>query len=292
VCTVAVKVHDVARIQRKNLNSPDERRPFPHGLGEFTAVGNVSIGRGRLEPGWRWSVDIKPLAGTAFCEIHHVQILLAGRMHVQMDDGESADIETWDLVDIPPGHDTWVIGDEAVITLDLSGNVAGFALPSTNDRVLATMLMTDIVDSTATAARLGDAAWKQVLGAHNRAVRQELERHRGHEVNTTGDGFLATFGSAVGAIRCAMAIRDATERLGIAIRAGVHTGEVELLPNDIGGVAVHVLARITALAGPREILVSAATRGLVEGSGLRFEDHGAHPVKGIETAVEVFRLAS
>jgi class 3 adenylate cyclase len=111
-------------------------------------------------------------------------------------------------------------------------------------------------------------------------------------VNTTGDGFLAMFGSAAGALRCAMAMLDATRLLGVELRIGVHTGEVELLPNDIGGVAVHAAARITTLGGPSEIIVSSVTRGLVEGSGLRFEERGRHQLKGLQQPIEVYVLAT
>jgi class 3 adenylate cyclase len=147
-----------------------------------------------------------------------------------------------------------------------------------------------IVDSTLTATGVGDAAWKQVLAEHNRLIRAQLERFRGREVNTTGDGFLATFGSAAGALRSALATRDAIRGLGIELRIGVHTGEVDVLPNDIGGVAVHAAARIMALGGASEIIVSSVTRGLVEGSGFRFSERGQHQVKGLERPIEVFLL--
>jgi class 3 adenylate cyclase len=156
---------------------------------------------------------------------------------------------------------------------------------------VTTLLMSDIVDSTRTAERLGDAIWKQLLADHNRIVRAQFDRFRGREVNTTGDGFLATFGSAAGAIHSAEAMRDGVSRLGIELRIGIHTGEVEVLPNDIGGVAVHAVARIMALGQQSEIIVSSVTRGLVEGSGLRFQERGRHIVKGLEQPIEVFLLA-
>jgi class 3 adenylate cyclase len=278
-------------IRRMNFDEPGQTRRFPHGFGQMAEVGPLAIGRGVLEPGWRWSVDIKPLAGTPSCEIHHLQVLLGGRFGVEMNDGETAEFKPGDVFEIPPGHDAWVVGDETVTLLDVFGNIGSFALPSSNERILATLLMTDIVDSTATAARLGDAAWTQALANHNRVIRTELERFRGREVNTTGDGFLATFGSAVGALRCAIAIRDAIRRLGVQVRVGVHTGEVEILPNDIGGIAVHAVARIMALGGASEVVVSATTRSLVDGSGLRFEERGRHQLKGLESPVDVFLLA-
>ena len=200
--------------------------------------------------------------------------MVQGRFHVEMDNGESAEFGPGDVMNVPPGHDVWVVGDEPVVVVDVLGNIAALGVPGEHERLVTTLLMTDIVDSTLTATRLGDAAWKQVLAEHNRLVRAQLDRFRGREVNTTGDGFLATFGSAVGAIRSAVAMRDAVRGLGIELRIGVHTGEVEVLPNDIGGVAVHAASRIMALGRASEIIVSSVTRGLVEGSDLRFEERG------------------
>ena len=278
-------------IQRKSLDAPDEVRPFAHGVGHLARVGGLSIGRGILQPGWRWSIDVKPVANTDSCRVHHLQVLLAGRLRVQMDDGEVADFAPNDVFDIPPGHDAWVIGEDPVGILDVLGNLGQFGVPGEQDRMVTTILISDIVDSTAAANRLGDSDWKQVLADHNRVVRVEVDRYRGSEVKATGDGFLATFPGAAAAVRCAMAMRDAVRKLGVELRIGVHTGEVEVLPGDIGGVAVHAAARVMALAGPSEILVSSMTRGLAEGSGLRFEERGHHPVKGFDRPMEVF-LAS
>jgi class 3 adenylate cyclase len=157
--------------------------------------------------------------------------------------------------------------------------------------MVTTLLMTDIVDSTRTARRLGDAPWKQVLSDHNRLVRAQLLRFGGSEVNTTGDGFLATFRSAVAGLRCAAAMIDALRDTDVEVRVGVHTGEVEPIGDDIGGVAVHAAARIMALAGPSEVFASAITVGLAEGSGLAFESRGAQEVKGLDRPIELYRLA-
>ena len=141
-----------------------------------------------------------------------------------------------------------------------------------DDRVLATVLFTDIVDSTRQAAEIGDRDWRALLDAHDAVVRAQLARFRGREVNTSGDSFLAMFDGPQRAIRCAMAIRDAVQALGIQVRAGLHTGECEVRGDDIGGIAVHIGARVSALAGPSEVLVSSTLRDLVIGSGLEFED--------------------
>ncbi|MFL5721023.1 MAG: adenylate/guanylate cyclase domain-containing protein [Chloroflexota bacterium] len=152
--------------------------------------------------------------------------------------------------------------------------------------------MSDIVDSTVSVARLGDAAWKQLLLEHNRLIRTQFDRFRGREVNTTGDGFLATFASAGAALRAAVAMRDAVRELGIDLRIGVHTGEIDVLPTDIAGVAVHATARIMALGHASEIIVSSVTRGLVEGGTFHFEERGSQHVKGLESPIEVFALAT
>jgi pimeloyl-ACP methyl ester carboxylesterase len=158
-----------------------------------------------------------------------------------------------------------------------------------SDRVLATILFTDLVGSTARAGSLGDAAWAELIQAHNAAVRRELARFSGEEIDTAGDGFLALFDGPARAIRCALSIGDALRELGLDVRAGVHTGEVEHRPGDKPrGIAVHVGARIMSLAGAGEVLVSSTTRDLVAGSGLELEDRGEHELKGLEGPRRVF----
>jgi class 3 adenylate cyclase len=147
--------------------------------------------------------------------------------------------------------------------------------------VLATVLFTDIVKSTERARELGDQDWAELLGRHHTAVRRELERFRGREIDTAGDGFLASFDGPARAIRCAVAARDAVQGLGLEIRAGLHTGECELLGDKVAGIAVHTGARVSALAGPGEVLVSETVRDLVSGSGIEFADHGEHELKGV-----------
>jgi class 3 adenylate cyclase len=161
-----------------------------------------------------------------------------------------------------------------------------------DDRVLATVLFTDIVDSTRRAAEMGDRDWHALLDAHDAVVRSQLVRFRGRKVNTSGDGFLAMFDGPQRAIRCAMAIRDAVQTLGVEVRAGLHTGECEVRGDDIGGIAVHIGARVSALAGPNDVLVSSTLRDLVIGSGLEFDDRGAHQLKGVPGEWHLFAVAS
>ncbi len=278
-------------IRYKSLDAPDETRRYPLGGGSLVRIGTHTIGRGVLEPGWRWSTHMAPVMGTPSCPVHHLQLLLSGRFAVRMDDGEEVVLGPNDIADIPAGHDAWVVGDEPAILLDIAGNIDVIGVPRGHQRVLTTLLMTDIVDSTRLASQLGDQAWRQRLADHNGAVRVQLARFGGSEVNTTGDGFLAMFASAVSAIRCADAARRMVRDVGVEIRAGVHTGEVEVMAGDIGGITVHAAARIMSLGGPSEVLVSSTTVDLAEGSGLQFEEAGRHEVKGLTRPVEVYRLA-
>ena len=278
-------------IRSKSFDEPDLERHFPLMDLQLTQIGSIGVGRAILAPGWRWSTSIGPITGDALCQVHHISLVLAGRIIFEMADGEYGEFGPNMLVDVPPDHDAWVVGDEAAVVVDLYGNAGDVGMPTEHQRVVTTVLMSDIVDSTATAGRLGDGRWRQLLGEHDRLIRTQLDRFGGHEVNTTGDGFIATFQSAISALRCAAAIRDGVRALGLEIRVGVHTGEVELVENDVRGLTVHAAARIMALAGPSEVLASELTRTLVAGSGLSFEDRGAHDVKGFDQPIMVFALA-
>jgi class 3 adenylate cyclase len=158
------------------------------------------------------------------------------------------------------------------------------------ERVLATVLFTDIVDSTARASALGDVAWRETKEAHDRAVRANLARFRGREIKTMGDGFLATFDGPARAVRCAEAIVQAMAPLHVQVRAGLHTGEIETDGNDIAGVGVAIAARVSALAGSGEILVSSTVKDLTAGSGLAFEDAGEHELKGVPDRWRLYRV--
>jgi class 3 adenylate cyclase len=170
--------------------------------------------------------------------------------------------------------------------------ITGQQVEMADDRVLATVLFTDIVDSTRRAAEMGDRDWHALLDAHDAVVRSQLARFCGREVNTSGDGFIAMFDGPQRAIRCAMAIRDTVQALGIEVRAGLHTGECEVRGQDIGGIAVHIGARVAALAGPGEVWVSSTLRDLVTGSGLVFDDRGARELKGVPGEWTLFAVAS
>ena len=251
----------------------------------------TTVGRITLPAGWRWSKDVRPAVGTASCQTRHVSYAIEGVLHVVMDDGTELDVRAGEAHEIPPGHDAWVVGDEAYVAVEwASSGVYGQTSDELGDRLLATILFTDIVESTAALARLGDAAWHRLLREHNVRLRAQLDRFRGREIETTGDGIMAMFDTPVRAVRCAAAMGPAVADLGIRIRAGLHTGEIELAAGHPRGVAVHAAARIAALAGPDEVLVSATTRDLLEGSRLTFEDRGAHELKGFTMRRHVFAL--
>jgi class 3 adenylate cyclase len=278
------------QLVRASLDDPSAARTISRGAGSIVHVGPLAIGRARLEPGWRWSDDVKPAVGTELCEVHHLHVLLAGRFAARMADGETAEFGPGDVFDIPPGHDAWVVGDEPVVLLDVSGNVAEFGQPGVTSRAVMTLLMSDIVESTPMAARLGDAAWRQVLADHNRIVRSQVGRFRGREIDTTGDGFLLAFDSAAAALESAKAIRDSVRAVGLQVRIGVHTGEVEMTAGGLRGIAVHTVARVMAAAGPSQIFMTAVTRTLAEGASITARELGRHELKGIPTPVELFSV--
>jgi class 3 adenylate cyclase len=195
------------------------------------------------------------------------------------------------VVEFPGRDHLWWFGDQDAIVDEVEEFLTGTRTMPEPDRVLATVLFTDIVGSTQRAAELGDKRWRELLERHEAVVRRELERHRGREVKTTGDGFLATFDGPARAIRCARAIAEVVRPLGIEIRAGLHTGELEVMNGDVGGIAVHTGARVSANAGAGEVLVSQTVRDLVAGSGIEFEDRGTHDLKGVPGEWRLFAVA-
>jgi class 3 adenylate cyclase len=181
-------------------------------------------------------------------------------------------------------------GDPEAIAGEIEEFLTGARNAGGADRVLATVLFTDIVDSTRHAAELGDSAWRQLRERHDALVRSQLERFRGREVKHTGDGFVASFDGPARAIRCACAIGEEARELGIEIRAGLHTGECELIGDDLAGMAVHVTARVGAMAGPGEVLVSGTVKDLVLGSGIELADRGVHELKGVPGRWQLFEV--
>lgn len=196
------------------------------------------------------------------------------------------------LLEVPGvDHFPW-LGDADPILEAIEEFTTGSRHHVDEDRVLATVLFTDIVDSTRQAAATGDRRWREVLDAHDAIGAREVERFRGRRVKTTGDGMLATFDGPARGVRCAQAVRDRVAEVGVQIRAGLHVGEVELRGEDVGGLAVHIGARVAALAGPGEIVVSRTVRDLVAGSGLRFAERGEHELKGVPDRWPLYAVAS
>jgi class 3 adenylate cyclase len=218
-------------------------------------------------------------AGDAYREVGHGRYLAAripGAKYVEL-----------------PGRDHLVyVGDQDAVLDEVEEFLTGVRRGPEPDRVLATILFTDIVSSTERAAKAGDRTWRDLLDRHNALVRRELDHFRGREVDTAGDGFLATFDGPARAIRCARQVAEKIPGLGLELRSGLHTGEIELAGEHIRGLAVHIGARVMSMAGPREVLVSSTVKDLVAGSGILFEDRGEHTIKGVPGKWRIFRAAS
>jgi class 3 adenylate cyclase len=276
----------MASLQKKSLDTPDERVAFEGVTAQVVQVGDTSISKNQYEPGTHCALGGRRMAGNhraeESCQAHHGGIALEGRIRIEMDDGSTMEVGPNEVYEVPPGHDGWVVGDQPFVAINWSGVRTWLPDSETGDRVVATLLFSDIVASTETAVRLGDVAWRELLGHHNKDVRDQLDRYRGREITTTGDGFLALFDGAARAIQAAVAIRDRSRERGLSVRIGVHTGEVELVGNDVRGAAVHEGARIAGEASADEILVSATTRTLASGGGFTFQETHGHALKGFD----------
>ena len=280
------------QLRRKRFDKPDETRTFTNGKIDVIQLGELVIGRAVYQPGWRWSEHVKPIAGTESCQFHHVGYVMSGRLRVETDGGASLDVSPGDAFEFPPGHDAWVVGDEPWVSIDYTGRrMFGRAADAdATARVLSTVVFTDLSDSTRIAREMGDGRWAALLADHNQLARVEIERWNGREVATTGDGFLLTFDSPNRAVRAARALVATAGQLGLRSRAGVHIGEVELVGDEVRGIAVHAAARILALATAGEVLVSDTVRDLLAGSGLSFADRGIHELRGLPGSRSLFAL--
>jgi class 3 adenylate cyclase len=272
----------MARLQRRRFAETEDVRVTGRGKAELVELEDRVIARLTWQPGWRWSVDVRPIAGTQWCQSHHVAYAVSGRLRVQMSDGIELEVGPDEVFEIPAGHDAWVLGEEPFVSVDFEA-MRGFMRPQADGgrRTLASILMTDIVDSTARAVALGAAPWQQVVRRHNELAERAIDQHEGRLVKTTGDGVIGLFNSAEQAVLAASNIAVGVRQLDIAVRAAVHSGEVEQTAGDVRGVAVHMTARMMALAGGDEIVVSSTVRDVLDGSGLDFEDFGLHELKGL-----------
>ncbi len=277
------------RLQRKSFVTPDQVRQFPSGKIEIVRLDEIAVGRFVLQPGWRWSKDVGPVVGTRSCQLRHVGYTISGSIEVRMDDGTVLVIGPGDAYEIPPGHDVWVLGDETYDSVEFnSAQAFGLSPEEMGERILATILFSDIVDSL--VERLGDRAWTELLHEHNVPIRAAIDRFRGREIGSAGDGFLALFDGAAKAVRAAELMDPSMADLDVRVRVGVHTGEVEISGGQARGVAVHAAARVASLAGPGEVLVSGTTRDRLDGSGLSLDSRGEHELKGLRGARPIFAL--
>jgi class 3 adenylate cyclase len=283
----------VSRVEVRDLGEPEAVIRYPLGATYQVRLAGTVVSHHVLQPGWSWEAHARPRVGTASCELYHRGVVLSGRMGVRTDEGEEVVIEPNQVFDLPPGHLTWVEGDEELVMVDWAGGAGFDVQPGESARVMATILFTDMVGSTVQARKAGDDAWKRTVAMHDDVVRTVLVRFGGREVSTAGDSFLIVFDGAERAIRCGLALIEALAAIHIPIRVGIHSGEVALTAEDVRGVAVHTAARIVDEARPGEVLVSGTTRDLAEGSaGLAFEPRGRYELRGLERHHDLFAAAS
>ena len=283
----------MSRVEVRDLGEPEAVVRHPLGATSQVRLAQTVISRHVLEPGWSWEEHARPRVGTRSCELYHRGVVLKGQMGVRTDEGEELVIGPNHVFDLPPGHVTWVEGDEELVMVDWAGG-AGFDPQLGGEaRALATILFTDIVDSTARAREAGDMSWRRTVAMHDDVVRSVLAGFGGSEVETAGDSFLVVFDTAEGAIRCGLALVVALAAIQLPIRVGIHSGEVAASGDHVRGLAVHAASRIVDQAGAGEVLVSGTTRDLAEGAtGLTFESRGRHRLKGLEREHELFAAGS
>jgi class 3 adenylate cyclase len=283
----------VSRLEIRDLSEPEAVVTYSLGATSQVRLAGTVVSHHVLQPGWRWETHAQPEVDTASCELHHRGVVLRGRMGVRTDDGEEAVIGPNQVFDLPPGHLTWVEGDEELVMVDWAGGAGFDVRPGERTRLMATVLFTDMVGSTEQAGKAGDAAWKRRVAMHDDVVRTVLVSYGGREVETAGDSFLIVFDGAERAIRCGLALVEALAAIEVPIRVGIHSGEVALSADHVHGLAVHAAARIVDEAGPGEVLVSGTTRDVAEGSaGLVFEPRGRYSLKGLEREHDLFAAAS
>ena len=283
----------MSRVEVRDLGEPEAVVTYPLGASSQVRLGGTVVTRHVLQPGWSWEEHAQPVVGTTSCELYHRGVVLRGRMGVRTDEGDQLVIEPNHVFDLPPGHVTWVEGDEELVTVDWAGGAGFDTRPGEERRAMATILFTDIVNSTMAARDAGDVAWKRTLAMHDDVVRTVLAGFSGREIETGGDSFLVVFDGAERAIRCGLALVEALAAIRIPIRVGIHSGEVLSSGDEVRGVAVHTAARILAEAGAGEVLVSGITRDLAEGAiGLAFDSRGSYPLKGLEREHELFAAGS
>lgn len=283
----------MSRVEVRDLGEPEAVVSYPLGETSQVRLARTVISHHVLQPGWSWEEHAQGSVGTASCELYHRGVVLGGRMGIRTDEGEELIIGPYQVFDLPPGHVTWVEGEDVLEMVDWAGGAGFDPKPGGEARAMATILFTDIVDSTVRARQAGDASWERTAAMHEDVVRGVLAGFGGREIETAGDSFLVVFGSAEGAIRCGLALVGALDEIQLQIRVGIHSGEVLMTGDQIRGLAVHAAARVMARAGAGDVLVSGITRDLTEGAtGLTFESRGRHHLKGLDREHELFAAGS
>lgn len=290
-CAYDARVDTFARESHtRSFYEPNDVIELPGLRSVVMILGSLAVAHNTHHPGWRWSTHVQQVVGTRSCQTRHVGYALSGDLHVVLDDGHEYDVHANELFEVPPGHDSWVVGTEAFVSVEWTGARSWIpSLEALIERILTTILITDIVGSTEVAQKLGDGAWTDLVATFEERVRDTLARFGGREVRTTGDGVLAVFSGAGRALRCAFALRDVASQLGWQIRSALHSGEVDVAGSDIRGIAVHEAARILGLAQPGEILASSTIRDLLS-SEFAFEDRGEHELRGLPGIRHVFAV--
>jgi len=273
-----------------DFDHPDKSRDVGGVREDIVELANATVGRIVHPVGWKWSEQMRPVVGTDRCQSRHMGLMLSGRLAIETAEGRIYEVAAGQVYNIASGHDAWVVGSEPAVTLEWVGQQE-WLQPRHGERVLATLLFTDIVDSTRRAGELGDGPWRQLLTSHNNIVRGALSETHGTEIKHTGDGFLARFQGPAQALDAAVRIRQRMKPLELEVRQGVHVGEVEQVGDDLAGMAVHEAARVMSEAGAGEILVSELVQALTQGSGFNFEDMGVRELKGIEGGRRIYALS-
>jgi class 3 adenylate cyclase len=278
-------------VEVRNLDEPEAVVSHPLAVTNQVRLAQTVVSRHVLQPGWTWEKHARPSVGTPSCELYHRGVVLSGRMGIRTDEGEELVVGRNQVFDLPPGHVTWVEGEDELVMVDWAGG-AGFDPQSGGEaRVVATILFTDIVDSTARASEAGDASWKRTVAMHDDVVRGVLPEFGGREIETAGDSFLVAFQNVESALRCGLALVEALAAIELPIRVGIHSGEVVMSQDHVRGLAVHAASRIVDQARAGEVLVSSTTHELAEGAtGLAYESRGRVRLKGLNREHELFSV--
>jgi class 3 adenylate cyclase len=236
------------------------------------------------------SIDVRPILSAVRVPTLVLHRATDTLIPVEAGRGLAKQIPGSKYIEYPEGDHAMTFGDNNTLLGDIEEFITGHreSSPTETERVLATVLFTDIVDSTRSAADMGDMKWRQVLDRHDQLAKEVIEKHRGKLIKSTGDGILATFDGPGRGVRCALAFRNTSEQIGLALRAGLHTGEIEIRGRDIGGIAVHAAARVMEHSNANEVLVSRVVTDLVAGAGLKFSDRGSHEFKGLPGRWDLF----